>query len=327
MLKLKKLLLEASREELAAKLQKAFKSGPKATRAFLDSEEGMSDMVRKDILLAPDQDGNDPDDQVEVSSGDGFAKDFLPTQSEIDLMKSVSYPLGSIATLTSAIESPVASGIVISDNLVIDGHHRWSGAYAIGGDQAKVAGKDVKWPGDDSNEKLAAAQLAIAAKLGPGKTTPTQPDKFDTNIMGKTEEEIVSMIMANINKKTDKNAPGALLNDAMMQKMSAGVTKDDKLIKDWLGTFGDRIASATDGESKIQQLREAIARKVASNLANLPDNPAAPEREDMPQFDDKVGGPDLDAVTPALTGKEGGYNVSPPFVKDGIIKLKDLLGR
>ena len=74
-------------------------------------------------------------------------------------------------------------------------------------------------------------------------------------------------------------------------------------------------------------MRRLIASRVGSNLAALPSNEAAPERKDMPQFDDKVGGPDIDDVTPALTGKAGGYNISPPFVKDGIIKLKDLLGR
>ena len=317
------LLTEAkSREELAAELVKAFKAGPAATRAFLDSPDGSSDTVRKDILLSPDQDGDDPDDVVQVGSASGTAMGFLPTQSEIDLMKSVSYPLGSVETMVSAINKAVAAGIVVSDNLVIDGHHRWSGAIAVGGKDAQVSGKDVKWPGSSATEKLAAAQLAIAAKLGPGKKTPSQAKGFKTNIMGKGAGAIAKMIMANVNKQTDPNAPGALLNDAMMQELTAGENKNLPIVMKWLDKYGDRVEAS---ENKIGQLRQAIAMKVAANLQELPDNPEAPARKDMPQFDDKVGGPDLKTVTPALTGKAGGFNISPPFVKDGIIKLKDLI--
>jgi hypothetical protein len=128
--------------------------------------------------------------------------------------------------------------------------------------------------------------------------------------------------MANVNKQTDANAPGPLLNDEMMNTIANTEDKDNADIMKWLGTGGDRIGQA---ENKVQALRIAIATKVGQNLADLPDNPDAPERKDMPQFDPKVKGPDLDDVTPELDGKAGGYNVSPPFVKDGIIKLKDLL--
>ena len=90
MFKLKSILLEASRDELAAKLTAAFKAGPAETRKFLDSPDGMADTVRKDLLLAPEMDGNDPDDTVEVGSVTGAkASGFKPTQQEIDLMKSV----------------------------------------------------------------------------------------------------------------------------------------------------------------------------------------------------------------------------------------------
>jgi len=323
MLKLKDLLVEAkTKEELALDLEKAFKSGPAATRAFLDSPDGQSELVRKDILLAPELDGMDPDDKVGVGTASGAAVDFLPTQNEIDLMKSVAWPLGSVGNLTGAIAKAVAPGIVVSGNLVIDGHHRWSGAIAIGGPDAQVSGKDVQWPGKDATEKLAASQLAIAAKLGPGVTTPTQGKGFKTNIMGKGAAAIAQMIMANINKKTDPNAPGALLNDGMMQELTAGENKDMPAIMEWLGNHGDRVEGS---ENKIGQLRQAIAMKVSENLAALPSNPQAPERKDMPQFDKTVGGPDLDAVTPDLTGKAGGFNISPPFVKDGIKLQGNLL--
>jgi len=315
MLKLKDLLTEEkSKEQLALELEKAFKAGPAATRAFLDSPDGQSELVRKDILLAPEMDGMDPDDKVAVGTASGAAVDFLPTQNEIDLMKSVAWPLGSVGNLTGAIAKAVAPGIVVSGNLVIDGHHRWSGAIAIGGDAAQVSGKDVQWPGKDATEKLAASQLAIAAKLGPGVTTPTQGKGFKTNIMGKGAGAISQMIMANINKKTDPNAPGALLNDKMIKNIITGSDKFTALW-DWLGI--EPLRQDDGVKNKFHKLRIAIANKVAENLAALPSNPQAPERKDMPQFDKTVGGPDLDSVTPDLTGKAGGFNISPPFVKDG----------
>lgn len=320
MFKLKSILLEASRDELAAKLTAAFKAGPAETRKFLDSPDGMSDTVRKDLLLAPEMDGNDPDDAVEVGSVTGAkASGFKPTQQEIDLMKSVSFPLGSAGTLANAIENPETKGIVVSGDFIIDGHHRWSGIQGIAGTDATLSGKDVDWPGTTSDEMLAAAQIAIAAKLGPDKKIPSQAEPFDTNISGKDAQTIAKMALANVNKKTDPNAPGPLMNDAMMEDLTDSNNANAKIVANWLGL--------ETVETDADALRRLIASRVGSNLAALPSNEAAPERKDMPQFDDKVGGPDIDDVTPALTGKAGGYNISPPFVKDGIIKLKDLLGR
>lgn len=320
--KVKFLKEDKSREELAAELTAAFKAGPAATRKFLDSKDGMSDIVRKDILLNPQTDGNTGDDPVAVGSAGGAAMDFKPTQSEIDLMKSVSYPLGSAKTLTEAITSgPTAKGIVTSGDLIIDGHHRWSGAIAIGGPNAKIAGTDVDWPGTGTNEKLAAAQIAIAATIGPGKPIPSQAEGFDTNIMGKSADGIAKMIMSNVNKKTDPGAPGALLNDDMMEDLTAGDNKDIGIVLKWLGGLADRVKDKVgpgkpSSPEAIYQLRLAIAQKVGENLAELPNNPEAPERKDMPQFDPKVQGPKLDTVKGQLGGKsQGDINIAPPYVK------------
>jgi len=311
-----------SREELAAELAAAFKKGPAATRAFLDSEDGMSDIVRTDLLLNPQTDGSMSDDTVNVGSAQGPAMEFKPTQSEIDLMKSVSWPLGSAKNLIDAINSgPVAQGIVTSGNLIIDGHHRWSGAISIGGDKAGISGTDVNWPGQNTQEKLAAAQIAIAATLGPGKSIPSQSKPFKTNIMGANAEAISKMIMNNINKQTDAKAPGALLNDKMIKDLVAGEISGADTVYDWLGgkPFED------NSSNKGYKLRLAIAKKIGENLAALPKNPDAPERKDMPQFDPSVGGPKINSVTGMLKGKsKGDYNVAAPFTaKESVNKRLD----
>jgi hypothetical protein len=329
--KLAGILTEAkSREELAAELNKAFHAGPAATRDFLDKPEGKSDMVRKDILLNPQSDGSATDDTVKVTKVTGTpAMDFKPTQRNIDLMKSVSYPLGSAKTLINAIKTgPTAKGIVTSGNLIIDGHHRWSGAIAVGGSKANIAGTDVNWPGKDTNEKLASAQIAIAAELGPGKDIPSQDKEFKTDIMGKSGADIAKMIMANVNKQTDAGAPGALLNDKMIKDLVANEISEADIVYKWLGSK----PFDTDSKNKGYKLRVAIANKIGENLSNLPNNPDAPARKDMPQFDPKA----LDAIKSKLSGKsQGDINVEPPFtpkesvnkrldtmLKESIIKIK-----
>lgn len=324
MIKLRQLITEDKKKEALDALKAAFKAGPAETRAFLDGPIGSSDLVRKDILLHPEIDGDEGDDKVKVKDISGApASGFKPTQREIDLMKSVSYPLGSAKTLINAINTgPQAAGIVVSGDLIIDGHHRWSGAFAIGGDNAKVQGKDVNWPGVGTKEKLAAAQLAIAAKLGPGKKTPTQGAKFTTNISGAPAEKIISMIKANYGKQTDKGAPGPLLNKKMMYT----ILKDPamlKIVNDWTGEEVGGLKEISQGMAAVQKLRMAIAKKVASNLIKLPNNEEAPARADMPQFDKKVQGPELDTVRPDI--EAGKYNIAPPFGESKQYKLKNLL--
>ena len=290
-------LLEADTATIAANLEKAYNAGPAEMRAYLDGPEGSSEEARALLQKqAADSDGDSSDDKISIGKGSGPAMGFLPTQNQIDLMQSISYPLGSAKTLTDFINNPTAAGIVTSGEYIIDGHHRWSGNIGIGGNNAQVDSMDIQWPGKDTNQILAAAQLTIVAKnAGTGKT-PSQSAEFNTNILGKGVDVIAKMIMSNINKQTDKGAPGPLLNDKMMEDLTAGANKDINIVLKWLGDLGDRVKDKV-GPGKpstpeaIYALRLAIAQKVAENLAALPKNENAPKRADMPQFDDKVGGP------------------------------------
>ena len=326
--KFQKFLTEAeyNDKQLAANLMKAYKDGPAATRAYLNTEEGSSEQLRALLLKPqPEADGSSGDDVVKVGTASGPAMAFKPTQNQIDLMKSVSYPLGSAKTLTEYINNPVAKSIVTSGDLIIDGHHRWSGAIGIGGGRAQVEGQSVEWPGKNTGEMLAAAQIAIAATLGPGKEIPSQDQGFDTNILGADAGKIAQMIMKGVNKQTDKGAPGPMLNDNMMQDLTSGDNKDIKIVLNWLGSLADRVKDKV-GPGKpstpeaVYELRMAIATKVGENLAALPNNPEAPERKDMPQFDTKIGGPDLKSVAADLAG--GKINVSPPYTKESIIQKR-----
>ena len=125
--------------------------------------------------------------------------------------------------------------------------------------------------------------------------------------------------MANVNKQTDSNAPGPLLNDKMIKDLVAGEVAGADKVYEWLGGKPFEDTSSNKG----YKLRLAIANKVGANLAALPANPEAPARADMPQFDPKVGGPNLKDVEGMLGGgKTGDANLAPPFAKESTIKKR-----
>lgn len=335
-------------KQIAANLTKAFTAGPAATRQYLNGPEGSSEEARA-LLLKPaaSQDGSPSDDVIKVSDVKGPALSYKPTQNYIDLMQSVSYPLGSAETLLNAISTgPIAQGIVVSKNLIIDGHHRWSGAIAIGAEKAQIQGKSVDWKGQDTNQILASAQMSIAAWLGPNKQLPSAGGGAATNILGKDANFISELIIKNVGKQTDKGAPGPLLNIKMCTTILNNPTMLDTVNK-WagssvsLGSAGQQTlqrrgnkasvfdkdqtktlqqkygsGALTEGEIKqaVTQLRVAIAKKVGENLTKLPVNNKAPDRPDMPQFDPKRGGPELDTIEKDLAA--GKLNVIPPYVKE-----------
>jgi len=324
---LKNLLKEYTEEELGKALEKAFKAGPVATRKFLNSPMGQ-DASLNGLLQKPEPetDGDQSDDKIKVSGPSDIDVNpavMLPTQNFIDAMKSVAFPMGGAKELTSAITRKKGFGtIVVSGNLIIDGHHRWSATIALTPD-GTINALDVAWPGQNPAQKLAAAQIAIASTLGPGTKQPSATGDPATDILGKEATAISKIIMANVNKQTDSKAPGPLLNDEMM-KILTTPGPDHKILMSWLGQEEFTQAQPDQADS----LRQLIADRVGENLALIKSNPSAPDREDMPQFDPKVGGPELKAggdLANAL--KTGKINVSPPFVKDGIIKMKDLLGK
>ncbi len=317
--RLKKLagLLKEDAQEVGKSLSQAFKAGPEKTVVYLNKNADNPDLLK--VLQAPKDDGADDDDFAGVGNVSGQAMSFSPTQSEIDLMKSVSWPLGSARNLIDAINSgPIAKGVVADaqEKIIIDGHHRWSGAISIGGDKAQIKGTDFNLPGANVAQKLAAAQILIVAKNQGGKV-PAQGESFKTNILGADANKIEKMIMSNINKQTDKNAPGALLNDKMIKDIVAQEISGVEVIYDWLGSkpFEDKSSN------KGYKLRLAIAKKVAENLAALP-LPAegSPERKFMPQFDPGAtpAGPKVDAVK--ADAKAGKFNIAVPFVKESINK-------
>jgi hypothetical protein len=289
-------------EDVEDDIKKAATSGPAAVRKFVDAYDDKKELKS---ALQGSHDKRDDDDIVAVGGAESVSVGgLIPTQKEIDLMKSVAFPLGGFEALKKMVTSKTSGApgaITISGNEVLDGHHRWSGVWGISGPGGTITAQNVDLPGDTS-QKLAAAQLAIAAYKDPEAKQPSAAGEIPYNILGKDKATVKAMIIDNVGKKTDKKAPGALLNDEMLEACS-----NDKDIADWAG-----FKVGADKET----VKDKIADRVAENLAGakpIPSNPGAPERVDMPQFDDAaIGG--SKAKEDIYSGLSSGeFNVSEPF--------------
>ena len=310
-------------------LEAAYNAGPEGVRAFMDAQ-GNKDSGIQNVLVkaAESDDGADPDDKISVSGAKPKSVSELgPTQQFIDLMQSVSFPLGSAKVLEQAITSKTSGApgaISISGGAVLDGHHRWSGVYAITPDGA-IPAKNFGFPGGVA-DKLAAAQLAVAAVNDSGGH-PSKGGGAATDIIGKGKEAIVAMIDANKGKQTDKKAPGPLLNDQMIQAIADGKHPE---INKWAGLTGEEeFVSLSDSEAGFANdpIRKGIADKVGENLGSLPQPlDGAPEsREDMPQLDHESIGGDTGLAKIEKGLPAGEFNVVPPFTKESKIKKDNLI--
>ncbi len=247
---------------------------------FLNSPEGQDPKVRA-ALAGGAEDGAPADEVIQVNDEASPAVGKLgPTQNEISLMKSIGWGLSSIKTIENATSGDITGRglkIVTSGKLVIDGHHRWSSTWAIAGPSAQISAVDIALPGGSALQKLATAQVAIAATMPPdsGKIPSASAKAVDDegnplesdNILNKDAKTIAQMIFAVEGEIAESKLPilgpeylAEVVQSAAAQK-HFGVTPD----------------------MDADQAKGTIVGVVAGNLSNLP--PAqGPERDYMPQF-------------------------------------------
>jgi hypothetical protein len=177
-----------------------------------DEEQDIKDLLKMDYPLFVKELGdniNDPKFKEAIKSlSDKYPINFKtvnpivgelkPTQNEIDVDKSLKFPLSSAESaevcLKGAVIAVAGKRIITSGEgkYIIDGHHRWSQVCAIN-PNAKIAAIDLTDIKDPFNA-LKATQLGIAADLG---KVPVAEVK-GTNLITIGRDDLVAYVEKNI---------------------------------------------------------------------------------------------------------------------------------
>lgn len=172
---------------------------------------------------------------VTTTSLEPACTDLRPTQNEVVLDNSLSYPMkdadSAEASLKGGTVAPGGRNVVTGGGgkFIIDGHHRWSQVYCLNPD-AKIKCLDLGQI-DDPTDALKATQLGIAAQLGKvpiakgggvnlftinestlknyviEKIQDPVVEVFKKYGKGETKEEIANYIWGNVKKLKTDNKP------------------------------------------------------------------------------------------------------------------------
>ena len=272
------LLLEDLSDEEAIDVLDAeleVKEGVIDTVDFLNSEQGRDPKVRDYLDNAPKP------DQIKITDGTTTCRGFSPTQKEISLKKSVGWPLSKWSSCEAIPSGDPTGGygndpdedgnippnrVTVAKDIVIDGHHRWSQCWAIGGPDNPLEITDVALPGANAGEKLAVAQVGIVATMGTTDPVPSEDDPIDDNVLGSsfTAEKIKKMILDRVGNEMDSGLP--LLGEGWCDEAKAS-------------PLGEEFFGLSSGDT-TEEVQEKVATKVAENLADLPNfDSTAPSRD------------------------------------------------
>ncbi len=186
---LKKLIIkEVDEQQFQSKLQKIFKQN----YAGFVSALGKFAADPKFRQFVKDSDA----EKTKVTLTSIEVTKLIPTQNEIDVDKSLAFPLTKAQAAAYALKGgtvKVASPIIVFNNkFIVDGHHRWSQLYAINKDAKIVAynmtNSEIKSPMD----ALKATQLAI---IGAGATTIPKAEVKGKNLLRMDEATLKQYVI------------------------------------------------------------------------------------------------------------------------------------
>lgn len=258
-------------EIIEQKLKALREAEDKTTSANLNPETELKNILKSDYTTFVQKLGqniNDPKfkeaiktaadkDPIKTSDIDAPVKNLKPSQNEIDVDKSLKYPL----TDTTSAESLLKGGTVAiagkkivtggGGKFIVDGHHRWSQAYVINPD-IKISALDIS---NITNpiDGLKSTQLGIAADIGKVPVASVQGSNllkmgekelkayviktitdevlevFKKYKKGDTKETVADFIWNNVKQMQTNNQPvaGAPKRDIMPQTDDAPQWKDE----------------------------------------------------------------------------------------------------
>lgn len=244
-------------------------------------------------------------------------KSLVPTQNEIDMLKSLTGPLTSPVTLTTYFNGGIitpppgvggssSTSVLTADGgrYIVDGHHRWSAIFVIN-PNARVSALDVNYV-PSPQTSLKETQVAIAAELETVKTSIVEgtnlftvdETEFDATVSTLLVGTYVAAVAA-----ADLYGPSGLTPDPDLYAEALQVIADQiavgQVFKDRLG-LPDVPGSPTELE-KLEAYAPSVAAFMWQNVqvmraGNQPVT-GAPPRSVMPQ---------AEPIAPILSRMNGG---------------------
>lgn len=281
MIKLKKLLLEDAASDIKTLLTKV--------KNYDEFVSKLSDLAKdpkvQSFIKSGKADGDLDDDKLTAVSAAIPVKTLKPTQNEIDVDKSLKWPLTKPESLKSALQKgPVTLGgpiVVYNGEYIIDGHHRWSQLYAIDKD-AVINAVDLRGPKMNPIDILKVMQLAIAAELG---KVPT----------------------ASVKGKNLLKVDGRFVADYVVNNIA------DECVKVFIAMRGKKYG--------VSDKNSIAGRIIVPNVMEMQKTsqpvPGAPSRDVMPQTDD--------AKDAMLNISKGIINFHSPYQQESVKKMEAIL--
>lgn len=296
--------------------------------------------------------------KVDANKSGVACNKMQPTQSQIFCKKSTAFPLSSWSTVEKGAKGEFHGGISVAGGsgmmLILDGHHRWSGAMALSND-ATFNATVYSFQNKSQEEILSSLQVGVATKRAQGDDLPSATgDTLDAEDSGKSAKKTSSgggdpddilgrdksFIANRISELTGdqsterfllKISDGVFLGDSYFEDMKksldekalslVGLTAADLVSKDSeTGEETDNVLPLAQckGNGIACPVRAKVIDKIADNLSKLPDADGAPERSIMPQLDHpNIGG---DAAKTALETEfaAGNINHEEPYFNESV---------
>tara|TARA_R110002074_G_scaffold34943_1_gene95586 strand:+ start:344 stop:1282 length:939 start_codon:yes stop_codon:yes gene_type:complete len=259
------------------------------------------------VLRGGLKDRSAADDVVTFTNTSPAVRNLIPTQKEVDIDKSLAYPLRKdppqfIEKVTSDGPFTVGSRIVTYANkYVMDGHHRWSTIYAVN-KNASINAINMNIEGLGALDALKLIQMAIGVQK---KAIPMQFVEGN-NLFTIDWAQFRSWIEANVSPKTlaliDQNpkAKAAVYGTGAINELELPFSSDAKMAK----ALDSEDAQAVDIKKVNALAKYAWSNIVAMRKTSQPVE-GAPERGYMPQTDN------TNFMEPL---KKGEIDIKPPYM-------------
>jgi hypothetical protein len=221
-------------------------------------------------------DGGDPSDDVfGFSEAAPAVAKLIPTQNEVDIDKSLAYPLikkpGQFVEQVSG-NGPFKLGapiVTYNGRYVIDGHHRWSTLYSLN-KNAQIVATNITIEGLEPLDVLKAVQMAIGLDTG---GVPMQ------NVEG---TNLLKLSKADLSGWIKKNVKGNLY---------AAIAADPEVKQLLVRPQAEEEGAITEfNQMETAMLRAGLLNYLWSNVESMRQTsqpvPGAGPRDFMPQTDD-----------------------------------------